>query len=321
MSVARDGWHVSSILLAVLGMILVGVGGYFILARPALLPEDLRFLGMSQGEVATVVPRLTTWLSHVFRVLGGFIVATGILMAALSVCCKSSLATTAAVAVAGAFSVGLMTTVNFSIESDFRGALLALALAWAGSTIWYGVEAVRTTGAGKAEELPAGLGGYERQYSASVRLDAKAEEVFAFADDFAQLSSHMNESSMMMMGSTMQTVLDEGRGRAVGSHIRMSGRILGVELFLDEVVLQREPPRFKAWETVGAPRLLVIGGYRLGFDVTSLQQDVVLRVFMGYNLPSSPGLRLLGRVLGPVYAKWCVRRMLDGAAARFSARK
>ena len=90
----------------------------------------------------------------------------------------------------------------------------------------------------------------------------------------------------MMMGSTMQTELDEGRGQAVGSHIRMSGRILGVDLFLDEVVLQREPPRYKVWETVGVPRLLVINSYRLGFDIASLPQAVTLRVFIGYNLPS-----------------------------------
>ena len=125
----------------------------------------------------------------------------------------------------------------------------------------------------------------------------------------------------MMMGLTMQTELDEGRGQAVGSHIRMSGRILGVDLFLDEVVLQREPPRYKVWETVGVPRLLVINSYRLGFDIASLPQAVTLRVFIGYNLPSAFGRRLLGRVLGPAYAKWCVRRMLDGAAARFAARK
>jgi hypothetical protein len=320
MSTERGGWAVSSILLAVIGIILIGVGAYFILIRATFLPEDLRFLGMSQGQIEASIPRLKTWLDHVFRVLGGFIAATGILVTTLAAS-RKTVGSVVAVAAAGVVSIGLMTAVNFSIESDFRWELLAIAVLWACGTVWYGIDASRMSERRNSEKFPVELHGYERQYSDSVRLDASVEDVFAFADDFTQLSSHMGESSMMMMGSTMQTVLDEGRGQRVGSHIRMSGKTLGLELFLDEVVLQREPPRYKLWETVGTPRLLVIGGYRMGFDVASLPQGAALRVFIGYNLPSSPGLRLFGRVLGPVYAKWCVRQMLDGAAARFAARK
>ena len=170
-------------------------------------------------------------------------------------------------------------------------------------------------------ELPAALLGYERQYSEIVALDANAEEVFAFADDFTRLSSHMGQSSAMMMGSSMQTSFDEGRGQAVGSHVRMTGRMLGIDLLLDEVVREREAPLHKAWETVGTPRLLVIGGYRLGFDITSIGQRSVLRVFIGYNLPTQPAQRLLGRLFGPVYAKWCVRQMVNGAAASLAIRR
>jgi hypothetical protein len=35
----------------------------------------------------------------------------------------------------------------------------------------------------------------------------------------------------------------------------MSGKVVGVDLFLDEVIREREPPRRKVWETVGTPRL------------------------------------------------------------------
>jgi hypothetical protein len=170
---------------------------------------------------------------------------------------------------------------------------------------------------GRSLELLASLRDYERQYSNAVALKASAEQVFAFADDFTKLSSHMGTASLMMMGSSMHTSFDEGRGQVVGSRVRMTGRMLGVDLVLDEVVRVREPPYRKEWETIGHPRLLVIGDYRLGFDIASAGEYANLRFFISYNLPSSPGLRLLGCVFGPVYARWCVRQMIDGARANF----
>ncbi len=170
---------------------------------------------------------------------------------------------------------------------------------------------------GQSPEPLASLRGYERQYSSGVVLKASAEQVFAFADDFAKLSSHMGTSSLMMMGSSMQTSFDEDRGQLVGSRVRMTGRMLGIDLALEEVIQVREPPRRKEWETIGHPRLLVIGDYRLGFEIASVGEYANLRVFIGYNLPSSPGLRLLGYIFGPVYARWCVRQMVDGARASF----
>ena len=319
-------WSMSSILLFLFGTILVVVGAYFIVIRPALLPEDLRYLGASQAQIETAAPRLAAWLGHVFRVLGGYIAATGILTMALAATAYRQHRRSAAIAAAsaGAVSIGLMSAVNFAIGSDFKWVLSAIAALWACSIVRYGFEASRSPGGRSgtsSTELPAALLGYERQYSEIVALDANAEEVFAFADDFTRLSSHMGQSSAMMMGSSMQTSFDEGRGQAVGSHVRMTGRMLGIDLLLDEVVREREAPLHKAWETVGTPRLLVIGGYRLGFDITSIGQRSVLRVFIGYNLPTQPAQRLLGRLFGAVYAKWCVRQMVNGAAASFPVRQ
>lgn len=206
--------------------------------------------------------------------------------------------------------------VNFSIQSDFRWALLAMALLWASSIVMYAIEALRASRADPASVIPS-LRVYERHYSEAAILEATAAEVFSFADDFGKLSSHMAGPSMMMMGSSMQTTLDSGRGQAVGSHIVMTGRMLGIDLSLKEVVRVREPPQRKEWETVGLPRLLVIGGYRLGFEIASVGSRAQLRVFIGYDLPSSPKQRILGRFFGPVYARWCVRQMVKGARMQF----
>lgn len=162
------------------------------------------------------------------------------------------------------------------------------------------------------------LHGYERYYSEAAVLNATEAEAFAFADDFGKLSSHMFGSPMMMIGSSMRMVLDAGRGHTVGSHVTMAGRMLGVEISLEEVVRVREPPRRKEWETIGSPRLLVIGSYRLGFEIAPVNKKAELRVFIAYNLPSSIGKRLLGRFVGAAYARWCVRQMVNGARAEFS---
>lgn len=157
-------------------------------------------------------------------------------------------------------------------------------------------------------------GHYEREAS----IHAPAEAVFDFADDHARFSSHMSESSMMMAGSKMQVEFDAGKGQTVGSHIRLDGRVFGVRLDVDEVVTERTPPLRKTWETVGVPRLLVIGAYRMGFALTPDQRSCRLRVFIDFEYPSGWSY-LLGRLLGGTYARWCVRQMIDGAARQFEA--
>ncbi|HKS86999.1 MAG TPA: SRPBCC family protein [Pseudolabrys sp.] len=160
---------------------------------------------------------------------------------------------------------------------------------------------------------------YELHYEENVSLPARAGQIFSYADDFSKLSSHMNTSSSMMIGGSMETSLDQARGQAVGSHVRMSGKIMGIEITLDEVVTDRDPPHHKAWETVGRQRLLVIDNYRLGFDIFENESDKSskLRVFIDYNLPAAPSLRWLGLLFGKFYAKWCVQQMINDARRHF----
>ena len=154
-------------------------------------------------------------------------------------------------------------------------------------------------------------------HESSALLEASAERAFAYLDDFTALSAHMAKPSAMMMGSSMQVSTDELGGRAIGSKVRMAGRVLGMRLSLDEVVVKREPPLRKAWQTVDT-RLLVIGPYRLGFELTPRGKRSALRVFIDYELPQRGAGRWLGRILGPAYARWCTRRMARDAARHFA---
>jgi hypothetical protein len=96
----------------------------------------------------------------------------------------------------------------------------------------------------------------------------------------------------------------------------MSGRMLGLSLHVEEVVTERVVPERKVWETVSVPRLLVIGGYRMGFSIRATPAGAWLTLFIDYDDP--PGAwGPIGRLLGPLYARWCSDNMVKAAVERF----
>jgi len=155
------------------------------------------------------------------------------------------------------------------------------------------------------------INNYARHYEDSVLILAGAAEVFAFLDDHARLSSHMNKPWWMMGGGRVDISVDVGRGQEVGSHIRMSGKAFGIKVFLDEVVIHREPPHVKIWETVGTPKILVIGHYRMKFEIEPRAGESLLRLSIDYNLPTVNVW--LGKLFSGIYAKWCVRQAIKDA--------
>lgn len=158
-----------------------------------------------------------------------------------------------------------------------------------------------------------------RHSESSALIDASPEVAFAFIDDHARFSSHMNESSWMMGGGRMSVGLDAAKGQAVGSHISLSGRVFGVRLSVDEVVTRREPPINKVWETVDVPRLLVIGAYTMGVQITPVDGRSRMRVFIDYELPKGWATYWLGLLFSGFYARWCVDQMLRGAVKTFAS--
>lgn len=125
----------SSTLLAICGVILMAVGLYFIFLRPALLPEDLRYMHASLAEIRAEIPGLLEWLQKVFWVLGGYVFTTGLLtlyiaLTAFRTSARQSLALLAIVALAGLSSIGGMVVVNFVIDSAFKWPLAGIAALW-----------------------------------------------------------------------------------------------------------------------------------------------------------------------------------------------
>ena len=158
---------------------------------------------------------------------------------------------------------------------------------------------------------------YSRHEEHSASIDASAERVFDKLDDPMHLTEHMSKRSWKMGWGRMETVLDAQHGQSVGSHIVLRGRVFGIRLYLDEIVTRRERPLTKTWETVGEPRLLIIGPYRMGFDLKPGDKIAQLRVAIDYDLPTKGISRLLGLLFGRSYAKWCTQQMVRDAQHSF----
>ena len=123
---------VSFLIFMTCGIWLIGLGLYFALLRPALLPEDPRYIGSSLAQIQSALPGLERWLRHVFIVMGGFMAASGLLtifLAATAISARRK-GTGIVLLLVGLATVVTMSWTNFVIDSNFKWLLLAPAVLW-----------------------------------------------------------------------------------------------------------------------------------------------------------------------------------------------
>jgi hypothetical protein len=70
-------------------------------------------------------------------------------------------------------------------------------------------------------------------------ITAPIGDLFDHLDDQTRLFAHMSKRSWKLGWGRMAIATDAQAGRAIGSHIVLSGRVFGVRLFLDEIVRTR----------------------------------------------------------------------------------
>ena len=123
------------------GIWLIGLGGYFTFLRAPLLPEDLRYLGLSTTQVEMLLPHLTSWLRNVFTVMGGFMAGCGVLTVFVSVRVVPQCApgTGIALGFTGLLTVAPMSGTNFALDSDFKWLLLVPTLVWLLGLVTYAI--------------------------------------------------------------------------------------------------------------------------------------------------------------------------------------
>lgn len=155
---------------------------------------------------------------------------------------------------------------------------------------------------------------------AACDVSAQPSSVFEYIDQPQRLSAHMERRTWQLGGGSMAIETDSDGGRAVGSHIHLAGRMLGIPLSVECKVIRREPPRLKSWQTVSEPRLLVIGAYRMTvhIDVRGDRSHAVIAI--DYALPACAAGRALGTLFGSMYARWCVGQMTRDLVNQFGTR-
>lgn len=160
-----------------------------------------------------------------------------------------------------------------------------------------------------------------RHYEESAFIAAPPERVFNFADDHGRLSAHMTRPSWMMGGGRVTVSTNSGGEKRAGSRIKLEGTAFGMRVSVEETVTLYDPPRRKEWETVGEPKLIVIGRYRMGLTASAADEGTKLTVFIDYELPKGPLAQIMGKLLGNAYARWCVRQILKDGRKYFDTNK
>jgi hypothetical protein len=90
----------------------------------------VRYFALPTAQLDILRPRLELWLTQVFRFMGGYVLATGVL-ATTAFRASHQKGAAIGVLIGGTASIGWMAAVNFLIDSDFKWVLLGMALLWA----------------------------------------------------------------------------------------------------------------------------------------------------------------------------------------------
>lgn len=142
-------------------------------------------------------------------------------------------------------------------------------------------------------------------------IQAPVEKVFSFMDDLSKTGMHMSGSSMMMAGSKLKLEHVSGPEKGVGAGFRWSGKMLGFELDFTVVVTKWVENAEKVWETIGMPKLIILGWYLMHLKTEPVTGGTLVSLEIQYIRPRGFFYKLLSILFARRYAEWCVTRMLN----------
>lgn len=144
-------------------------------------------------------------------------------------------------------------------------------------------------------------------------INAPVGRVFSLMDDLARTGMHMSERSMAMMGSRLKLERLPGPEKGVGATFRWTGRVLGLPLDFTETVIYWRENDEKVWETTGAPKMIILGWYRMRLFTEARKRGTLVSLEIEYTPPGGFFYRLLSALFARWYANWCLSRMLSDA--------
>lgn len=97
-------------------------------------------------------------------------------------------------------------------------------------------------------------------------VSAGQRAAFDELDQHERLFAHMVQSSQMMAGGALVPELGDEKGRRIDSGMFLRRHVLGIPIGVEQILIVHAAPT-KNWETIGEPRLLVIGRNKMGFTL------------------------------------------------------
>lgn len=152
-----------------------------------------------------------------------------------------------------------------------------------------------------------------RTFQKTIAINAPPETIFAFMDDIHNSGMHMTGRSMAMFGSRLNLEVLSTASTGPDVSYRWKGRIVGLPVDFTVVVKKWIKDVEKVWETIGHPKVIVIGWFRMFLNLTPVDGKTSVTLGITYDRPKGLLGKLLCLLLGPWYAKWCLKKMLRDA--------
>jgi len=153
-----------------------------------------------------------------------------------------------------------------------------------------------------------------KTFQETVLIDAPPHDVFMFMDDITHSGMHMSKRSMAMMGGRLNLELLSPNSTGPDVSYRWRGRAMGLPIDFTVVVTKWIEGKERIWETIGDPKVIVIGWFQMFLNLTQTDGKTSATLGITYDQPRGLLGKLLCVLLGPWYAKWCLHSMLEDAA-------
>ena len=147
--------------------------------------------------------------------------------------------------------------------------------------------------------------------SKTIIINSSPEKVFAQMDDFSKTGMHMNESSIMMMGSKLNLEQLSINPTGVGAKYRWYGRMLGMRIDFSEAVTKWQSPILKEWEIIGNAKIIIMSWYRMWFEIISSENGTIAKISISYLPPKEWYFKILSFLFAKWYCNWCLNNMLQ----------
>ncbi len=150
----------------------------------------------------------------------------------------------------------------------------------------------------------------------TILIRASPEKVFEFMDDVRNMGMHMSRDSRAMMGSHLDLEMLSENTSGPGASYRWKGKVMGMTIDFTMVVTKWIKDIERVWETIGEPKVIVIGKYSMFLKLAPADGSTMTTLGISYEKPKDFFGKVLEFFLGKWYCNWCLNNMLHDAQSR-----